>query len=223
MIRRLVFAAGAFAVALGASGLSRAEEQPAAPQSATIPAPETGAVNPASEPQTPPLAANAAAPVSATPEAATAKPASEPQPPAASAPAPVTALPETATAKPASEPQPQSATPPAPEAVAAKPASEPQQPGANAIAQAPATPEAEALHKALSALAAGKTDEERNERAALLAFYEARGYAPLWLDPQGAPAAACKRGLRRDRARRRVGARRPRFPFAFRGCDTRAA
>ena len=45
------------------------------------------------------------------------------------------------------------------------------------------------MRKALSALAAGKTDEERNERAALLAFYEARGYAPLWLDPQGAPAA----------------------------------
>ena len=189
MIRRLVFAAGAFAVALGASGLSRAEEQPAAQQSATIPAPETGAATPAGEPQTPPLAANAAAPVSATPEAATAKPASEPQPPAVSAPAPVTALPETATAKTASEPQTQSATPPAPEAVAAKPASEPQQPGANAIAQAPATPGAEALHKALSALAAGKTDEERNERAALLAFYEARGYAPLWLDPQGVPAA----------------------------------
>ena len=45
------------------------------------------------------------------------------------------------------------------------------------------------MRKALSALAAGQTDEERNERAALLAFYEARGYAPLWLDPQGAPAA----------------------------------
>jgi hypothetical protein len=137
MIRRLVFAAGAFTIALGASGLSRAEEQPAAPQSATIPAPETGAVNPASEPQTPPLAANAAAPVSATPEAATAKPASEPQPPAASALAPVTALPAAATANPASEPQ---------------------QPAANAVAQAPATPEAEAVRKALSALAAGKTD-----------------------------------------------------------------
>jgi murein L,D-transpeptidase YcbB/YkuD len=188
MIRRLVFAAGAFAVALGASGLSRAEEQPAAPRSATIPAPETGVVNSASESQTPPLAANTATPVSATPEAATAKPANEPQPPSAGALAPVTAMPAAAAAKPASEPQPQSATPPAPEAVAANPASEPKQPGANAIAQAPATPEAEAVRKALSALAAGKTDEERNERAALLAFYEGRAYAPLWLDPQGVPA-----------------------------------
>jgi murein L,D-transpeptidase YcbB/YkuD len=160
MIRRLVFAAGAFAVALGASGLSRAEEQPAAPRNATITAPETGAATPASEPQTPPPAANAAAPVSATPEAATAKPASEPQP--------------------------QSATPPAPEAVAAKPASE-QQPPANAVAQAPATPEAEAVRKVLSSLPAVQTDEERNERAALLAFYEARGYVPLWLTSRGAP------------------------------------
>jgi murein L,D-transpeptidase YcbB/YkuD len=45
----------------------------------------------------------------------------------------------------------------------------------------PATPEAEALRKALSSLAAGATDEERNERAALVSFYEARGDAPLWL------------------------------------------
>ena len=63
-------------------------------------------------------------------------------------------------------------------------ASEP--PAAAAITQAPATPEAEALRKALSTLAAGETDEERNEHAALLAFYEARGYAPLWLTSQGA-------------------------------------
>jgi murein L,D-transpeptidase YcbB/YkuD len=182
MIRRLVFAAGAFAVAFGASGLSRAEEQQGAPQGATIPAPETGAVKPASEPQAPPLAA----PVSAMPEVATAKPASEPQPPAASASAPVTASPADANAKSASEPRPQSATPPAPEAAAAKSASEPQPP-ANAVAQAPETPEAEAVRKVLSSLPAVQTDEERNERAALLAFYEARGYVPLWLTSRGAP------------------------------------
>ena len=108
MIRRLIFAAGAFTVAFAASGLLRAEEPPAAQQSAASPAPE--------------------------------------------------ALP----AKPASEPAPASAAP-----------------------QAPVTPEAEALRKAFAALPAGQTDEERNEHAALLAFYEARGYAPLWLASQG--------------------------------------
>jgi L,D-transpeptidase YcbB len=47
------------------------------------------------------------------------------------------------------------------------------------------TPEAEALRKVLSDLAPGDSDEERNERAALLAFYEARSYAPLWVTPAG--------------------------------------
>ncbi len=65
--------------------------------------------------------------------------------------------PETGVVKPASEPQPQSATPPAREAVAAKPASEPAQPAANAVAQAPVSTQAEAVRKALSALAAAKT------------------------------------------------------------------
>ncbi|MGB9026868.1 MAG: hypothetical protein WCC40_13030, partial [Rhodomicrobium sp.] len=58
-------------------------------------------------------------------------------------------------------------------------------PAAKAVTEAPASPEAEALHKALSGLAAGDTDEERNERAALESFYEARNYAPLWLTPAG--------------------------------------
>ena len=141
MIRRLVFAAGAFTVAFATSGLLRAEEQPAAQQSAASPAPEAVPAKPAIEPP----AANAVA-------QAPAMPASEPPAAAAIAPAPAT------------------------------PASEP--PAAAAITQAPATPEAEALHKALSTLAAGQTDEERNEHAALLAFYEARGYAPLWLTAQ---------------------------------------
>ncbi|MGO9806499.1 MAG: L,D-transpeptidase family protein [Rhodomicrobium sp.] len=58
-------------------------------------------------------------------------------------------------------------------------------PAARAVTEAPASPEAQALHKALSGLAAGDTDEERNERAALESFYEARNYAPLWLTPAG--------------------------------------
>ena len=59
-------------------------------------------------------------------------------------------------------------------------------------AVAPLAPKAEALRKALTALAAGATDEERNEHAALLSFYEARGFAALWLTEEGAltPKAA---------------------------------
>ena len=57
--------------------------------------------------------------------------------------------------------------------------------------------EAEALRKALSGLQAGASDEEQNERAALLSFYEARGFAPLWTAPQtgftpGASAVAAE-------------------------------
>jgi L,D-transpeptidase YcbB len=48
-----------------------------------------------------------------------------------------------------------------------------------------AAPEAAALRSALSALAAGTTDEERNEHADLASFYEKRGYAPLWLTASG--------------------------------------
>jgi murein L,D-transpeptidase YcbB/YkuD len=55
-------------------------------------------------------------------------------------------------------------------------------------AAAPLAPEAEALRMALAALPSGDTDEDRSERAALLAFYETRGYAPLWLIEAGAPA-----------------------------------
>jgi L,D-transpeptidase YcbB len=59
-------------------------------------------------------------------------------------------------------------------------------------AAAPLAPKAEALRKALTAPAAGDTDEERNEHAALLSFYEARGFAGLWLTEAGAltPKAA---------------------------------
>ncbi len=54
-----------------------------------------------------------------------------------------------------------------------------------AIILPPATPEAEALRQALSRLPAGDSDEQRNETAALVSFYEMRGYAPLWLTSQG--------------------------------------
>jgi L,D-transpeptidase YcbB len=49
----------------------------------------------------------------------------------------------------------------------------------------PAAPEAIALKKALASLTPGENDEERNERTAIASFYEARGYAPLWLTPAG--------------------------------------
>ena len=86
---------------------------------------------------------------------------------------------------------------------------------AGAIAPAPATPQAEALRKALSGLAAGDSDEERNERAALMSFYEARGYAPLWLRPEGGltPMHRVDRGVQ---ARQRMGARSARFSVARR-------
>ena len=56
-------------------------------------------------------------------------------------------------------------------------------------AAAQLSPEAEALRKALSALAAGLTEADRNEHAALSSFYELRGFAPLWLTPAGAPTS----------------------------------
>lgn len=79
------------------------------------------------------------------------------------------------------------ATAPAPEN-ASSPAAQPAASPAVAAAPAPATPEAEALRKAISSRAPGATDEERDEQAALVSFYEARGYAPLWLAPSGGTA-----------------------------------
>ncbi len=49
----------------------------------------------------------------------------------------------------------------------------------------PATPGQDVLRQAVSALPAGGSDEERNERAALISFYETRHYAPLWLGAEG--------------------------------------
>ncbi len=47
------------------------------------------------------------------------------------------------------------------------------------------SPLSEALRDNLSKLEAGNSDEERNEREAILAFYQSRSYAPLWLTPSG--------------------------------------
>jgi murein L,D-transpeptidase YcbB/YkuD len=59
-------------------------------------------------------------------------------------------------------------------------------PPASPAIEVPApVPSAGALRKALANLPAGTTDEERNEYAALTAFYEARGYELLWLTPEG--------------------------------------
>ena len=66
----------------------------------------------------------------------------------------------------------------------------------------PAPAEAEALRKALSSLPAGASDEERNERAALISFYESRGYAPLWLTSEArfnAKASAIEAEIKRSK------------------------
>ena len=49
----------------------------------------------------------------------------------------------------------------------------------------PRSPAQTALQGKMSALPAGNDDEEVNERAALVAFYEARGQAPLWVAGNG--------------------------------------
>jgi murein L,D-transpeptidase YcbB/YkuD len=97
---------------------------------------------------------------------------------------------DTAEAKPEAEPSPavEPAKPgmplqPAEPAVASQPVEEPSPKALNVPAAASA--EAEALRKALSTLPAGASDEERNEHAALVSFYEARGFAPLWTAQAG--------------------------------------
>ncbi len=142
----------------------------------------------------------AAAPAPASREAAETKPEAEPSPaeePAASQ-SMAAQPPEPAVAsKPVEEPSPKTAADPA-EAVASKPIEE-QSPKttaadpAEAVAAKPveepspkttvAPAEAETLRNALSSLPAGASDEERNERAALVSFYESRAYAPLWTAP----------------------------------------
>jgi murein L,D-transpeptidase YcbB/YkuD len=70
-------------------------------------------------------------------------------------------------------------------------------PSAQATASAvldPETPAAQAIKRKLDASPADGTDEEKNERAALIEFYGARRFAPLWMEAKGlnADAAALK-------------------------------
>src|ERR1700733_9279568 len=69
------------------------------------------------------------------------------------------------------------------ESTASQTAAEP--PMASPTAAPAASAEAEALRIALSSPDAGNSDEERNESAALISFYESRNYEPLWLMPAG--------------------------------------
>jgi murein L,D-transpeptidase YcbB/YkuD len=85
----------------------------------------------------------------------------------------------------------QAAPPPDAAATGAVAVPEPQ---AAAVPAAPVaeTPFQTALREEIAALPAEGTDEEKNERAAIAAFYEASGYAPLWQrdDLPGTRAAA---------------------------------
>jgi L,D-transpeptidase YcbB len=59
----------------------------------------------------------------------------------------------------------------------------------------PLPPRAEALQKILARLRAGDSNEERNEYAALIAFYEGRANVLLWLDAEGAFTAKARRAV----------------------------
>jgi len=54
-----------------------------------------------------------------------------------------------------------------------------------AAALSPETPVAQAVRQRLDAVPDAGTDEEKNERAALIEFYGARAFAPLWLEAKG--------------------------------------
>jgi murein L,D-transpeptidase YcbB/YkuD len=185
------------------SGLEKPASMSAAPQAAedwTKDPPVTigGAEKTVEDPD------EAAAPAPASREAAETKPEAEPSPaeePAASQSMAAQPAEPAVASKPVEEPSPKTQNTPAAapaEAVAAKPVDEPSPKTQNIPAAAPAETvaakpvdepspkttaapaEAEALRNALSSLPAGASDEERNERAALMSFYESRGYAPLW-------------------------------------------
>jgi L,D-transpeptidase YcbB len=96
---------------------------------------------------------------------------------------PLAAEPSPAPLEAADEPKPESraAAPVAPPPEAAAPPKTAEPSPAQLDSPPVLSVEAEALKKALAAIPAGSSDEERNERAALLAFYEARAYAPLWI------------------------------------------
>ncbi len=208
MICRLFFAVGAVAIAAMAAGPLRAEEpapaptmispQAAAPTVGSSPGHASAAISRAApRPEEPALAThdtskeggNAVADEPALAPASSAESA-EAAPPAEKAEGSAMPEPEEAAeAKEEAEPSPQdqpAAAASAPSRSTERPvisnsAGEPSRKALNVPAVAPA--EAEALRKALSSLPDGASDEERNERAALISFYESRGYAPLWLKP----------------------------------------
>ncbi|HEX2842929.1 L,D-transpeptidase family protein [Hyphomicrobium sp.] len=86
------------------------------------------------------------------------------------------------TAAPSPEADATSATP---EATPAEPAPDTKAEAAPASVIEPTTPVAVAVKSRLNAIPDEGTDEEKKERAALIAFYGARAYAPLWVDAKG--------------------------------------
>lgn len=106
-----------------------------------------------------------------------------------------TGLPPATTGAPKAEAvKPGSTTAPSPEADAtsATPEATPAEPAADTKADAapapviePTTPVGVAVKARLNAIPDEGTDEEKKERAALIAFYGARAYAPLWVDAKG--------------------------------------
>lgn len=88
-----------------------------------------------------------------------------------------------------------SAAPQAPGSAHQAPAAAPSPPSDAAAAPAvpaadPTTPFGVALKARLHVIPETGSDEEKNERAALIAFYGARGYQPLWTDDKGFVADA---------------------------------
>ncbi len=192
MIRRLFFAFGAAAIAAMAATPSHSEEPAAAPAITTASPAEEQSASSAAEtsPANSSAVASEGGPASATgaspqetEDAVADKATAEPAPETAeSAEAEKPSPAEQPSG--ASEQAPAPALQPAQPSVASQPAGEPSPRTLNIPVAAPA--ETEALRKALSSLPAGDNDEERNEHAALVSFYEGRGFAPLWTTPQAA-------------------------------------
>jgi L,D-transpeptidase YcbB len=176
MTSRLIIAFGIAAAAAAASWPSLAGE-PAAPASVTADPEAAKTVEPVSPPapDTPEKdAASVAAPEEAAPKEQAEETHAPPEPQLVSPAAEAAAQSEPKPAPAASVPQ------TAPEAASPKNAAAPTRPDIQPVP----TAEADALKMGLSALPAGASDEERNERAALVSFYESRGYAALWVDAQ---------------------------------------
>ena len=76
------------------------------------------------------------------------------------------------------------------EAAATEPASEASKPAETTAEIEPTTPFGVALKARLALVPETGSDAEVKERAALIAFYGARGYQPLWSDEKGFNAAA---------------------------------